>query len=111
MLHRDLLIPRGPVPSGTEKFKMQRQITELCQILNKYVPQQFVDLSQVGNISSQFLGSTGGIGLTKFEWQILLGCELVIRLLKEPRTTSYRGRIGDKVSANLIISDMWMKNV
>lgn len=71
----------------------------------------FADFSLVGNISGQFLGPNAGIGLTKFEWQILLGCELLVRLLKEPRTTSYRGRIGDKVSATLLISDMWMKNV
>jgi len=66
----------------------------------------------VSDICGQFMSTTAGaLGFDRFLWQILLGSELIVRLLKEPKTTSYHGRIGDKISANLVISDQWMKNV
>ena len=89
---------------------MQRQITELCQALNRNDPIQFVDLSNSRNISTHFL-SPGALGFNKFEYQMLLNYELLLRLRKEPSTTSYTNRIGRKISASLLISEQWMQNV
>lgn len=96
--------------SHAERVKMQRQITELCQALNRLDPTQFVDLSKSRNISSHFL-SPGALGFNKFEYQMLLSYELLLRLRKEPSTISYSNRIGRKISADLLISEQWMQNV
>jgi hypothetical protein len=74
-------------------------------------PNRFIDLSKATNFSSHFFGTLTGIGLTNFLFQILLGAELLIRLRKEPRTTSYAGIMSDATSALVVLSQLWMENV
>lgn len=76
-------------------------------------PTRFLDFSKARNISNNTLGSTvgNGIGLQNFLFQILLGAELLIRLQKEPATTSYAGLMTDAISALIFLSAAWMQNV
>lgn len=76
-------------------------------------PSRFIDFSIARNISNNTFGSSvgDGIGLKNFLFQILLGAELLIRLRKEPVTTSYVGLVTDAISALLVLSDLWMQNV
>lgn len=94
----------------------QRQIEAICMALNHSIysaPTRFLDLSKTRNISNNTLGSSigNGIGLQNFLFQILLGAELLIRLRREPATTSYAGFITDTISALMVMSDAWMQNV
>ncbi|KAL2869804.1 uncharacterized protein BJX67DRAFT_321673 [Aspergillus lucknowensis] len=73
---------------------------------------RFVDLNKVGCVSSYFIGGlSSGDGLRNFLYQILLGCELLVRLRKEPVTTSYTGVMTDSTSALLVLGSMWMSYV
>jgi hypothetical protein len=75
-------------------------------------PTRFVDFSKARNFSNNTLGTaTQGIGLQNFLFQILLGAELLVRLRKEPVTTSYAGLITDATSALMVLSALWMENV
>jgi len=75
-------------------------------------PTRFIDFSKARNMSNNTLGnSTQGIGLQNFLFQILLGAELLIRLRKEPVSTSYAGLVTNAISALMIVSDLWMQNV
>jgi hypothetical protein len=76
-------------------------------------PTRFIDFSKARNISNNTLGSStgNGIGLQNFLFQILLGAELLIRLRKDPVTTSYAGLITDAISALMVLSALWMQNV
>ncbi|KAL4932031.1 uncharacterized protein BDV17DRAFT_254769 [Aspergillus undulatus] len=93
----------------------QKQIDYICMGLNKSkydAAARFVDLNKVGCISSYFIGSlSSGDGLRNFLYQILLGCELLIRLRKEPVTTSYTGIMTDSTSALVVLGSMWMSYV
>ena len=93
----------------------QRQIETICMALNcsRYeAPSRFIDFSKARNFSNNTLGSaTQGIGLQNFLFQILLGAELLIRLRKEPSTTSYAGLINDSISALMVVTTSWMENV
>ena len=92
------------------RISMRSQITELCKILNWNDPNRFVDLSKSRSICTHFL-QPGQLGFEKFLSQVLLGYELLVRLRKEPATTSYVNLIGDKISANLLISDRWVRHI
>jgi hypothetical protein len=75
-------------------------------------PTRFIDFSKARNISNNTLGSAAqGIGLHNFLYQILLGAELLVRLRKEPLTTSYSGIMTDSISALVVLSALWMQNV
>jgi len=75
-------------------------------------PTRFIDFSKARNFSNNTLGNaTQGIGLQNFLFQILLGAELLIRLRKEPVTTSYACLIGDPISSLIVLSALWMGNV
>ncbi|KAL4789305.1 hypothetical protein BDV19DRAFT_374338 [Aspergillus venezuelensis] len=93
----------------------QKQIDYLCLGLNKSkydAASRFVDLNKVGCISSYFIGGlSAGDGLRNFLYQILVGCELLIRLRKEPATTSYTGIMTDSTSALVVLGSMWMSYV
>ncbi|KAL2812473.1 hypothetical protein BJX63DRAFT_242386 [Aspergillus granulosus] len=93
----------------------QKQIDYICMGLNKSkydAASRFVDLNKVGCVSSYFIGSlSSGDGLRNFLYQILLGCELLVRLRKEPVTTSYTGIMTDSTSALLVLGSMWMSYV
>jgi hypothetical protein len=93
----------------------QRQIEFICMGLNRSLfdaPTCFIDFSKARNISNNTLGSTAqGIGLRNFLFQILLGAELLVRLRKEPITTSYAGLMTDATSALVVLSALWMQNV
>src|SRR5262249_11224536 len=72
----------------------------------------FIDFSKTRQFSNHSLGgATFGIGLQHFLFQILLGAELLVRLRKEPITTSYAGIVTDNISALIVLSALWMKNV
>src|ERR1700737_836513 len=97
--------------TSVERVGMQRQITDLCETLNRSDPTRFVDLSKERTISRNFVNLPQGLGFEKFLYQVLLGYELLLRLRNQPVTTSYRNRIGQKISANLLISEQWLHNV
>jgi hypothetical protein len=100
---------RNPQLSYAERISMQRQITELCEILNRNDSVNLVDLTKCRNICRSFL-PPGDLG-QKFDFQMVLGYELLTRLRKEPSTISYATRIHQKISANLLISEQWIQNV
>ncbi|KAL4878747.1 hypothetical protein BJY04DRAFT_195012 [Aspergillus karnatakaensis] len=93
----------------------QKQIDYLCMGLNKSkydAATRFPDMNKVGCISSYFIGGlSSGDGLRNFLYQILLGCELLVRMRKEPVTTSYTGVMTDATSALLVLGSMWMSYV
>jgi hypothetical protein len=75
-------------------------------------PTRFIDFSKTRNFSNNTLGGAAqGIGLRNFLYQILLGAELLIRIRREPITTSYAGIVTDNISALMLLSDLWMQNV
>jgi hypothetical protein len=77
-----------------------------------YAPTRFVDFSKARNISNNTFGTAAqGISLHHFLYQILLGAELLIRLRKEPVTTSYASLVTDAISALIVLSSLWMQNV
>ena len=49
--------------------------------------------------------------MRNFLFQILIGAELLIRLRKEPATTSWRSIVTDNISALLVLSSLWMQHV
>ncbi|KAI9781776.1 MAG: hypothetical protein M1839_005769 [Geoglossum umbratile] len=93
----------------------QRQIEKICMALTRSLydaPTRFIDFSKARHFTTNTLGTaTQGIGLQNFLFQILLGAELLIRLRKEPVTTSYTSLVTDAISALLVISNLWMQNV
>ncbi|KAH0559839.1 hypothetical protein GP486_003648, partial [Trichoglossum hirsutum] len=93
----------------------QKQIEAICMALNHNLysnPTRFIDFSKARTISNNTLGTSAqGIGLQHFLLQVLLGAELLIRLRKEPVTTSYTGLVTDAISALIVLSDLWMQNV
>ncbi|KAL3444658.1 hypothetical protein BJX65DRAFT_169482 [Aspergillus insuetus] len=93
----------------------QKQIDYICMGLNKSkydAASRFVDLNKAGCISSYFIGGlSSGDGLRNFLHQLLLGCELLVRMRKEPVTTSYTGVMTDSTSALLVLGSMWMSYV
>lgn len=73
---------------------------------------RFPDLANARNISTFVVGNqSGGIGLRNFLYQIMLGCELLIRLTLEPLTTNYAGLIRDTTSALLVLGERWMSSI
>lgn len=78
-------------------------------------PARFAKLATAGSVAMHFFyeanEATGQIGLHDFLFQILLGAELLLRLHKEPSTTSYANIIGDDVSATIIIARHWVTGV
>jgi hypothetical protein len=91
----------------------QRQIEAICMGITRsryMAPTRFIDFSKAKNISHHVF-DTQGIGLRNFLFQILLGAELLIRLRKEPLLTSYVAIINDPISALMVLSDLWMRNV
>ncbi|KAF3927865.1 hypothetical protein ABW20_dc0104150 [Dactylellina cionopaga] len=103
-----------PYPNQTDadKANLRNQITDICYVLNRVDAARYVDLSNCRHLTNNTLGTTAqGIGLKNFLFQIMLGCELLVRLLKEPANASYTGLISHNISANLVISDLWMQNI
>ncbi|KAK6355596.1 hypothetical protein TWF696_004695 [Orbilia brochopaga] len=103
-----------PYPNQTDadKASLRNQITDICYVLNRVDATRYADMSNCRHLTNNTLGtSTQGIGLKNFLFQILLGCELLVRLLKEPANASYSGLISHNISANLVISDLWMQNI
>lgn len=89
-----------------------RQIDAICMGINRgrfSAPARFFTFKDTVNFSSYFLGSADR--LQNFLFQILLGAELILRIQKEPRTTSYQGLITDDISAVMLIAKRWMANV
>lgn len=73
---------------------------------------RFPDLTNARNVSTFVVGNqSGGNVLRNFLYQIMLGCELLIRLTLEPLTTSYAGLITDTTSALLVLGERWMSSV
>ncbi|KAK6515970.1 hypothetical protein TWF281_004560 [Arthrobotrys megalospora] len=103
-----------PYPNQTDadKANLRNQITDICYVLNRVDSTKYVDMSNCRHLTNNTLGTTAqGIGLKNFLFQILLGCELLVRLLKEPANASYTGLISHNISANLVIADLWMQNI
>ncbi|KAF3929356.1 hypothetical protein ABW19_dt0200575 [Dactylella cylindrospora] len=110
---REFLGP-DPYPNQTDadKANLRNQITDICYVLNRVDSTKYVDMSNCRHLTNNTLGTAAqGIGLKNFLFQILLGCELLVRLLKEPPTSTYAGLISHNISANLVISDLWMQNI
>ncbi|KAK6518796.1 hypothetical protein TWF506_005931 [Arthrobotrys conoides] len=110
---RKLLGP-DPYPNQTDadKANLRNQITDICYVLNRVDATKYVDMSNCRHLTNNTLGTVAqGIGLKNFLFQILLGCELLVRLLKEPANASYTGLISHNISANLVIADLWMQNI
>lgn len=78
-------------------------------------PARFAKLAKAGSLAMHFFSGAsealGIIGLHNFLFQILLGAELLLRLHKEPSTTSYANVIGDEVSATIVIARYWVTGV
>ena len=93
----------------------QKQIEYICMALNnsqEKARSRFPDLANTRNISTYVVGNlSSGTGLRNFLYQILLGCELLVRLRKEPTTTSYAGLMRDSTSALLVLGQRWMSSV
>ena len=93
----------------------QKRIDSICLALNRslyFHPSRFVDFAKSRNFSQHTLGNaTQGIGMQSFLFQILIGAELLIRLRKEPLTTSWKGIVTDNISALLVLSSLWMQHV
>ncbi|KAF2753216.1 hypothetical protein EJ05DRAFT_515049 [Pseudovirgaria hyperparasitica] len=93
----------------------QSQIESICLGLNHGIaedPDRFVDLTKSRDVSSHTLGGAlEGVGLHNFLFQVLLGAELLVRLRKEPRNMGYSGLITDTISALLVLSGTWLRNV
>ncbi|KAK6527464.1 hypothetical protein TWF694_004453 [Orbilia ellipsospora] len=103
-----------PYPNQTDadKANLRNQITDICYVLNRVDATKYVDISNCRHLTNNTLGTAAqGVGLKNFLFQILLGCELLVRLLKEPINASYTGLISHNISANLVISDLWMQNI
>lgn len=103
-----------PYPNQTDadKANLRNQITDICYVLNRVDATKYVDMSNCRHLTNNTLGTAAqGIGLKNFLFQILLGCELLVRLLKEPANASYTGLISHNISANLVIADLWMQNI
>ncbi|KAF3914324.1 hypothetical protein AA313_de0203241 [Arthrobotrys entomopaga] len=103
-----------PYPNQTDadKANLRNQITDICYVLNRVDATKYVDISNCRHLTNNTLGTVAqGVGLKNFLFQILLGCELLVRLLKEPINASYTGLISHNISANLVISDLWMQNI
>ena len=63
---------------------------------------RFPDLYKAPILSTYFIGNASiGTGLRNFLYQILLGCELLIRMRKQSIVTSYLGFMTDETSAYL----------
>ncbi|KAK6503882.1 hypothetical protein TWF481_008883 [Arthrobotrys musiformis] len=110
---RKLLGP-DPYPNQTDadKANLRNQTTDICYVLNRVDSTRYIDMSNCRHLTNNTLGTAAqGIGLKNFLFQILLGCELLVRLLKEPANASYTGLISHNISANLVISDLWMQNI
>ncbi|KAK6331296.1 hypothetical protein TWF730_004382 [Orbilia blumenaviensis] len=110
---RKLLGP-DPYPNQTDadKANLRNQITDICYVLNRVDAAKYVDMSNCRHLTNNTLGTSAqGIGLKNFLFQILLGCELLVRLLKEPANASYTGLISHNISANLVVADLWMQNI
>ncbi|EWC43849.1 hypothetical protein DRE_07293 [Drechslerella stenobrocha 248] len=106
----------GPDPypnqSDADKASLKNQITDICYVLNRVDPLRYVDMSICRHLTNNTLGTAAqGVGLKNFLFQILLGCELLVRLLKEPANSIYVSLISHNISANLVISDLWMQNI
>ncbi|KAF3159369.1 hypothetical protein TWF788_003778 [Orbilia oligospora] len=103
-----------PYPNQTDadKANLRNQITDICYVLNRVDATKYVDMSNCRHLTNNTLGTVAqGIGLKNFLFQILLGCELLVRLLKEPANATYTGLISHNISANLVIADLWMQNI
>src|SRR5262245_61596541 len=75
-------------------------------------PTRFMNFATATSFSNNTLGGVvNGIGLQNFLFQILIGAEILIRLRKEPLTTSYAGIVTDNISALIVLSALWMENV
>lgn len=72
-------------------------------------PDRFFTFKNAVSLSSYFLGTADR--LQNFLFQILLGAELIARVKKEPRTTSYKGLITDDISTVMLMAKHWMENV
>ncbi|KAK6342326.1 hypothetical protein TWF718_007729 [Orbilia javanica] len=110
---RKLLGP-DPYPNQTDadKANLRNQITDICYVLNRADSTKYIDMSNCRHLTNNTLGTAAqGIGLRNFLFQILLGCELLVRLLKEPAGATYTGLISHNISANLVIADLWMQNI
>ncbi|KAI9792116.1 MAG: hypothetical protein M1833_001264 [Piccolia ochrophora] len=92
---------------------VEGQITTLCLVLNRYDPAQFVDLSKSRSVCNKTATANMNFatGLHRFLYQVLLGAELLVRLLKQPTTTNRAGYVSDAISSLLLIADLWMSNV
>ena len=93
----------------------QKQISYMCMALTRSLydaPSRFIDCSKARVFSNNTLGAAGsGIGRKNFLYQILIGAELLIRLRKEPATTSYSGLMTDAISGLVVLAALWMENV
>lgn len=97
-------------PGGTR----QRRIDSLCMALTRSfynTPTRFIDFSKSRNFTHHTHGGPTGIGKDHFLYQILIGAEILIRLRKEPITTTYGGIVTDNISALVVLSSLWMQNV
>jgi len=73
---------------------------------------RFMDCSKARSFSSNTMCTRSqGIGFKNFLFQILIGEELLIRLRKAATTVSYGGLVTDAISALMVLSELWMKNV
>ena len=101
----------GFSPTGTR----QKRIDSLCLALSRSVyehPTRFIDFSMSRTFSQHSLGTgKDGIGMKNFFFQILIGAEILVRLWKEPLTSSYRGIITNNISALMVLSHYWMQHV
>ncbi len=93
----------------------QKQISYMCMALTRSLydaPSRFIDCSNARVFSNYtFSTADSGIGLKNFLYQILIGAELLIRLLKEPTTISYSGLVTDAISGLIVLAGRWMENV
>jgi len=87
----------------------------MCMALTRSLydaPSRFIDCSNARVFSNYtFSTADSGIGLKNFLYQILIGAELLIRLLKEPTTISYSGLVTDAISGLIVLAGRWMENV
>ena len=91
----------------------QTQIEAICYSLNQKMPERFVNYTKAGrNTTSSVFGSAAqGVGLKNWLHQIVLGCELLIRLRAETQAVSYVGLMTDETSALLFVCDRFMQDV
>ncbi|EEP77420.1 predicted protein [Uncinocarpus reesii 1704] len=105
------LLRSGFMAGGTR----QGRISFLCMSLTRSLHDastRFFDASKERFFCNHiFNPATTGIGLKNFLFQMLMGAELLIRLRKEPATTSYTGIVTDAISATIVLAALWMENV